>query len=195
MLWRFGRWMCAHAPGVALLAVIGMGVGLPAASVRAETRAWVSGDRVLNLRTGAKEDDRAIGVLRTGDQVTLLARDGGWAQIRDSRDRTGWVLAAYLQSEPPRALVLEDRLKELREELESSRSEVESLRSENAELAAAEDERQSEIQRLTRENLELRAGERWPFLIAGASILGVGVLVGMIVHWATSKRAQPRIRF
>lgn len=193
MAWlRFLRALQAHC---LVVVILGGGVHLLAESASAESRAWVSGDRVLNLRTGAKEDDRAIGVLRTGDQVTLLARDGGWAQIRDSRDRTGWVLAAYLQSEPPRSLVLEDRLKGLREELETSRSEVESLRSENVTLTAAEEERQAEIQRLTRENLELRAGERWPFLIAGASILAAGVVVGMIVHWATSKRAQPRIRF
>jgi len=193
MAWlRVSRRVHAHC---LVVAILGGAVGLWAQPAFAESRAWVSGDRVLNLRTGAKEDDRAIGVLRTGDQVTLLARDGGWAQIRDSRDRTGWVLAAYLQSEPPRALVLEERLNGLQGELQSARSEAESLRSENASLVAAEEERQAEIQRLTRENLELRAGERWPFLIAGASILAAGVVVGMIVHWATSKRAQPRIRF
>lgn len=161
----------------------------------AQTKAWVSGDRVLNLRTGAREDDRAIGVLRTGDEVTLLSRDGGWAKVRDAREREGWVLGAYLQSEPPRALVLEQRLESLREELETSRQEVEALQAENEKLTAADQERETEIQRLTRDNLELRAGERWPFLIAGASILGVGVLVGIILHWATAKRSQPRIRF
>ncbi len=161
----------------------------------AQTKAWVSGDRVLNLRTGAREEDHAIGVLRTGDEVTLLTRDGGWAKIRDAREREGWVLGAYLQSEPPRAFVLEERLKNLQSELETSRQEAESLRADNERLAATDQERNSEVQRLTRENLELRAGERWPFLIAGASILGVGVLVGIILHWATAKRSQPRIRF
>ena len=179
----------------ALIAFVFAGSWAGAEPARGETRAWVSGDRVLNLRTGAKEDDRAIGVLRTGDEVALLARDGGWAQIRDSRDRTGWVLAAYLQSEPPRALMLEDRLQGLRGELEAARSEAQSLRDQNAALSATDEEREVEMQRRTRENLELRAGERWPFLIAGASILGAGVIVGMIVHWATTKRSQPRIRF
>ena len=31
-------------------------------------------------------------------------------------------------------------------------------------------ETQAEIERLTRENMEYKAGERWPFLITGASI-------------------------
>ena len=189
------RFVSTRGPGCLAVAVaLGLLAAAPDVAV-AQTRAWVSGDRVLNLRTGAREDDRAIGVLRTGDEVTLLARDGGWAQIRDSRERTGWVLSAYLQSEPPRAFVLEERLKGLRSELDAARQEVEALRAENEGLITTDQERDIEVQRLTRDNLELRAGERWPFLIAGASILGVGVLVGMILHWATAKRSQPRIRF
>ena len=57
-----------------------------------------------------------------------------------------------------------------------------------------EETQSEEIDRLTRENLDLRAGARWPHWIAGASIFLAGSLIGIIVHWSTSRRTRHRIR-
>jgi hypothetical protein len=71
---------------------------------------------------------------------------------------------------------------------------VEELRARRDELTASTTEQKTELERLTRENLELRAGARWPEWIAGASILFVGAVLGMLVHRSASRRPGPRIR-
>ena len=162
----------------------------------AMAQAWVSGDRVLNLRTGAGENDHAIGVLRTGDPVTILRRDAGWVEVRDERGRTGWVLGSYLTNEAPPRVLLRLQVTELEGELKNVRREAETLRGDNESLRSTDAEASSEIDRLTLENLEYKAGERWPFLITGASILTAGMLLGLIGQMALSKRSRGgRIRF
>jgi SH3 domain protein len=166
------------------------------ASDNAFAQAWVSGDRVLNLRTGAGENDHAIGVLRTGDPVTILRRDAGWVEVRDERGRTGWVLGSYLTNETPPQVLLAQRVGELETELETARRESQTLRDDNETLRASDGKASLEIEQLTRENMEYKAGERWPFLITGASILSAGLLLGLIGQWAFSKRSRSgRIRF
>ncbi len=171
-------------------------LAIAAAPTVATAQAWVSGDRVLNLRTGAGENDHAIGVLRTGDPVTILRRDGGWVEVRDERGREGWVLGSYLTNEAPPRVLLADRVSELEAELASARGEADSLRGDNETLRSADAEAALEIERLTRENMEYKAGERWPFLITGASILAAGMVLGLIGQWVFSKRSRGgRIRF
>ena len=183
-------------PAGACGAILILGLALVGTSLDAAAQAWVSGDRVLNLRTGAAENDHAIGVLRTGDPVTVLRRDGGWVEVRDERGRTGWVLGSYLTDEAPPRVLLRQRVTELEAELESAQREAQNLRDDNEALRSADGEATSEIERLTRENMEFRAGERWPFLITGASILSAGMVLGLIGQWALSKRSRSgRIRF
>ncbi len=184
---RLGPWRA-----LALLGALAV-AGAPALTW---AQAWVSGDRVLNLRTGAGENDHAIGVLRTGDPVTILRRDGGWVEVRDERGREGWVLGSYLTNEAPPRVLLAQRVSELETELASAQSEAEGLRGDNEGLRSADAETALEIERLTRENMEYKAGERWPFLITGASILAAGMVLGLIGQWAFSKRSRGgRIRF
>ena len=50
------------------------------------------------------------------------------------------------------------------------------------------------MRRLSEENRDLRAGERWPYLVTGAGILGIGLAVGLLVRGGT-RRSSSRIRF
>ena len=61
-------------------------------------------------------------------------------------------------------------------------------------MSSRDDGQRSEIDRLTRENDKLRAGARWPYMIAGASILGAGMLLGAILHASSARRPRPRVR-
>ncbi len=164
-------------------------------TARAE-RAWVKDEVRLNLRIGPDTKYRILGGLKTGDPVEILARGDGWTQVRFG-GREGWIPAGFLQPEPPAAIQLERHLnetEELRARFSTLSTEVEELRARNGELATAESAQSQEIDRLTRENLELRAGARWPHWIAGASIFLAGSLIGIIVHWSTSRRTTRRIR-
>ena len=167
---------------------------LPATA--AAERAWVKDEVRLNLRIGPETKYRILGGLKTGDSVEIMARGDGWTQVRFG-DREGWIPAGFLQPEPPAGVQLERHLAEtaeLRERFSTLSTEVEELRSRNGELSSVEETQSEEIDRLTRENLELRAGARWPHWIAGASIFLAGSLIGIIVHWSTSRRTVRRIR-
>jgi SH3 domain protein len=163
-------------------------------------QAWV-GDREvrLQLRTGPSTGHRIIGEINTGDPVTVLSHEEDWTQVQTAAGDTGWIPAGFLANEPPpatRLAQLEEQVASLRAELDTTRSESEQLRTENETVTSHEGEREQEMLRLTQENLELKAGERWPYLITGASILGAGMLLGAIVQaLLRGRRSQQRIRF
>jgi hypothetical protein len=50
------------------------------------------------------------------------------------------------------------------------------------------------MRRLKDENRDLRAGERWPYLVTGAAILGIGFVLGRILFRGGSRRSYSRIR-
>jgi len=178
-----------------LLAVVAPLLAVAEAS-RAE-RAWIKDELRLNIRTGPGVQYRILGVLTTGDSVEILARGESWTQVRGRGGLEGWIPAGYLQTEAPARIRLarhEADTADLRERFEKISEEVEELRTRNEQLSTRESAQETEMQRLTRENLELRAGARWPEWIAGASILFVGAILGMIVHRSTTRRPSPRIR-
>ncbi len=49
----------------------------------------------VNVRTGPSIDFRAIDVLRPGEQVAIVDRDGGWCAVQKSGP-DGWVSCRYL---------------------------------------------------------------------------------------------------
>ena len=160
-------------------------------------RAWVKDEVRLNVRTGPGTQFRILGSLTTGDSVEILGRGDGWTQVRARGGLEGWIPEGFLQGEAPAKILLERHQADtasMRQRFERLDGEVTDLRAKNEELSALQAEQVSEIERLRRENLELRAGARWPHWIAGASILFAGGLIGVIVHWSSSRRTPRRIR-
>lgn len=169
---------------------------VPAAPSRAE-RAWIKDEVRLNIRTGPGTQFRILGVLTTGDSVEVLSRGEGWTQVRGKGGVDGWIPVGFLQPEAPARIRLERHEADtasLRDRFGKLSGEVEELRAKNSQLSSSGVDRKSDIERLTRENLELRAGARWPEWIAGASILFVGAILGMIIHRSATRRPGPRIR-
>jgi SH3 domain protein len=174
----------------------GLAALLVAGTASAE-RAWIKDELRLNIRTGAGTQYRIVGVVETGDQVDIVSRADGWTQVKTGDGRTGWIPAGYLQPEAPARMVVEQHVKEsaeLRKRVEDLTQQVEALSGGNADLAGRDAEQQAEIDRLTRENMELRVGARWPEWVAGASILFVGGLLGILIRGASQRRPSPRIR-
>lgn len=160
-------------------------------------RAWVKDELRLNLRTGPGVQYRILGVVETGDSVEVLSRQEGWTQVRGREGLEGWIPEGYLQAEAPARIQLERHEADtegLRGRFQTISQEVEELRSRNQELSTQETDLKQQVTRLGRENLELRAGARWPEWVAGASILFVGVLLGIFFHWSTTRRTTRRIR-
>jgi hypothetical protein len=165
--------------------------------IAAAEQAWVRGDIRLNVRTGPGTQYRIVTGIGTGDGLSVLKRGEGWTQIRLSDGKQGWIPEGYLDAEPPAALRLERLEQEsirLRSELDKTSSDRETLRGSNDSLVATDQEQREAIERLTLENIKLRAGARYPEMIAGASILAIGMLVGAMLHRSSGRRSSPRIR-
>ena len=160
-------------------------------------RVWVKDEVRLNVRTGPGTQFRILGSLMTGDSVEIVSRGDGWTQVRGKAGLEGWIPEGFLQAEAPAKILLERHQADttsMRQRFETLDTEVTDLRAKNEELSALKTEQASEVERLRSENLELRAGARWPHWIAGASILFAGGLIGVIVHWSSSRRTPRRIR-
>src|SRR5262245_39939603 len=169
---------------------------LAAVAAHAET-AFVKDELRLNLRSGPTLEYRIKGFIKTGDQVTILARREGWVQVRSEEIGDGWVEDGFLSEEPPAAMRLarmEADTADARGKFSSLTERVQHFETENSTLTETGKTQGEELQELTRDNMELRAGARWPEWIAGASILAVGMLMGAILQSANGRRARPKIR-
>jgi uncharacterized protein YgiM (DUF1202 family) len=161
--------------------------------------AWVREEVRVKLREGAPANSLVIGVVKTGDEVTILKRGEGWVRIRMGDGREGIIPNGFLQSDVPAAVRLEQveaKLAQITGKVEEGSKQESRLRVENTELERRGAEQQSAIERLTTENLELQAGERWPYLITGAGILGSGMLIGAVIQAVIGgRRNRRRIKF
>jgi uncharacterized protein YgiM (DUF1202 family) len=160
--------------------------------------AWVSGELKLNFRATASSTGIPLGVVTTGDRVGVIERKGGWARVLVGESQVGWLPESALASQPPpleHVAQLEAQVAELQSKLAEVEQEAASLRAQMAEVAGRDAEREEAMRRLTDENRDLRAGERWPYLVTGAGILGIGITVGRFLLGGSSRRSYSRIRY
>ena len=158
---------------------------------------WVRGEVRLNLRTGAGNQYKIQGSVKTGDELVVLSTDENWTRVQTKEGKIGWIPAGYLDTVPPPALRLEQVEAEaasLRGQLEEIRAETSQLRESNATLSSADSGQREEIESLKIENYELRAGSRYQEWITGALILALGMLIGAFLHRNSTRRPSSRIR-
>lgn len=163
----------------------------------AET-AWVRGEVKVNFRASTSPQATPLGIVTTGDQVIVLERKGSWARVQVEDGSAGWLPASYLHAEAPpleRAALLEGELTAVREELALAQREIETLQGRDEQLSARASEREAAFEQLEEENRDLRAGERWPYMVTGAAILGAGLTAGLLLRGGASRRNSARIRF
>jgi len=159
-------------------------------------QAWVRAEQRVNFRASPAPTAVPIGVVKTGDQVGVFERRGDWARIQVG-DATGWIPSMHLESQPPpreHVAQLEAQVADLEAKLAAANKRADEQRAQLEELGTTSAERDAEMRRLTDENRDLRAGERWPYLVTGAGILGMGIAVGLLVRGG-SRRSSSRIRF
>lgn len=173
-------------------------VAVPTYEAMAQERAWVRGEIRLNLRSGPGTKYRILAGVATGDGLSVLTRGEGWTQVRMQDGTEGWIPEGYLEPTPPptiRLEQLESEVASLRTRLGSLTSESEQLRTTNESLSSNDGIQREEIDRLILDNTKLRAGARYPELIAGASILAAGMILGAMLHRSSSsRRPASRIR-
>jgi uncharacterized protein YgiM (DUF1202 family) len=159
-------------------------------------QAWVRGEVKTNFRANPTPNSRPMGVVKTGDQVGVFERRGEWARILVG-ELIGWIPTSYLDSTPPptqHVALLEAQVAELQAKLDAATREAGESKARVEQLAIADSEREASMRRMSEENRDLRAGERWPYLVTGAGILGIGLAVGLLLRGGT-RRSSSRIRF
>lgn len=185
---------------ISALIILIAGVADFATPAEAAEQAWIRGEIRLNVRSGPGTAYRILGGVATGDGLSVLERGEGWIKVRLANDAAteGWIPEGYLKAEPPptiRLAQLEVEVLQLTSRLESTSGEGEQLRSANETLSQSDTLQRAEIDRLILENTKLRAGARYPELIAGASILAAGMILGAMLHKSSaSRRPTSRIR-
>ena len=94
--------------------------------------AFITEQLEVPVRSGESREYRIIRYLKAGTEVEILdTRESGYAQIRDTQGREGFILNRYLVSETPafvRLSELELTLTQSREEIRRLTSELEALR-------------------------------------------------------------------
>jgi uncharacterized protein YgiM (DUF1202 family) len=58
----------------------------------------VAANRV-NLREGPGTDTPALALLNDGDEVAVLATDGGWLRVKTESGLEGWIAARFVAGE------------------------------------------------------------------------------------------------
>ncbi|QIM69479.1 TIGR04211 family SH3 domain-containing protein [Basfia succiniciproducens] len=179
-------------------------------AAQAETQ-YVTENLNTYLRKGAGDNFKIAGAIQAGEAVSVLDRKEKYSLIRDSKNREAWILTAEL-TDTPSSKEENPRLKAQVQELTSKLNRLDAdwqqrttemqrrtkdadqkssqLLEENSQL-----KRELEITKNKNRDLEamLDAGKREiaiQWFIYGGSVLGVGLLIGLIIPLILPKRRR-----
>ncbi len=191
-----------------LLSALLFALALPTA--QAETQ-YVTENLSTFLRKGAGDQYKIAGAIQSGDAVTVLDRKDKYTLIRDGKNREAWILTNELTSSPSskqenpklKAQIQEITLKlnrldsdwqqrtsEMQRRTKQAEEQSSQLLEQNSQL-----KRELEITKNKNRDLEamLDAGKREiaiQWFIYGGSVLGVGLLLGLIIPLILPKRRR-----
>ena len=149
----------------------------------------------MTLRAAKGTDATVLGLVQSGEAVTVLAQDAdsGYARVSTTDGRRGWLLSRYLSDQPSARQQMESVLADLEAararilELEAlSGVDVEALLEDNERLRR-ELEKSAADEQLRQRKSELVRAQR-NALVAGALVFVVGLALGV---WATRRLAKP----
>ena len=112
-----------------------------------------------NLRSGTSQENRIIGMLKPGTQVTVVLEEDGWAKVTLEDGRTGWILKRYLSERPPWRVTAEKLATEneqLRAQVGTIKGGNQDLLQKNKELQKQVDLQQRELEKVSRDYEELK---------------------------------------
>ncbi|WP_118786066.1 TIGR04211 family SH3 domain-containing protein [Haemophilus haemolyticus] len=176
----------------------------------AETQ-YVTENLSTFLRRGAGEQFKIAGSIQAGEAVNILDRQGKYTLIRDSKNREAWILNSDLSSTPSskeenpklKAQVQELTLKLSRLDGDWQQRTVEMQRrtkqaeQQSADLLEQNSQLKRELEMTKNKNRDLEAmldaGKREiaiQWFIYGGSVLGVGLLLGLLIPYVLPKRRR-----
>jgi len=174
---RVARWVCLIA-----LAVF---------SAQVAVADYIDGQVQAHLRAGPGLEFRILKVLPAGTPVQRLGREGEWIRVRVA-DQEGWIPDGYVSGEEPASALLP----RVREKLVSAESRISDLDRKLTEQTAALEQLTSLRERnqiLEADVSRMNANASWKSLGAGAGIVLVGILIGLIAPRGGGTRSRLKL--
>ena len=187
-------------------------------SAAAADTTLISNEPEVPVRSGQGTEYKIISLLQKGETVTSLEEAGYWIKIRTATGREGWALKRYLSSplliddafsfptdtsesaketspadeqQPDASHHEAALLPENPAPLQPEKT-APSLAEQQLEEAAKErDELRDALALVRQENKELRQNERIQWFLAGAGVLIIGWIIGLIT--CRSRRRKPSL--
>ncbi len=150
---------------------------------------WVRDEIRVNMRTGPGLQFRILKVLVSGDRVQRIGTSSDWVHVRTSEGKDGWVPDGYVVREQPASIRLPAAETKLAE-AEAKISALDSQLTEQTQAITELDELRAGNERLTTENIQLSGSSWWKVLVAGATTVLVGMVIGALVPRGGSQRAR-----
>ena len=135
-------------------------------SVCAETR-YVSDMLVISVRDGQGQGAAVIGYIKTPTPVDILEAQGDYLKIKTKEGLEGWVLAKYIVSEKPKALIIEDlkkQIEQLRTDVDTSKIQQNTFSSASSETTEKYEEKITELEEEINTNQKLAAKAKRDFM-------------------------------
>ena len=185
-------------------------LGSTIGTVQAETQ-YVTENLNTYLRSGAGDQFKIAGAIQSGEAVTVLEQQGKYTLIRDNKNREAWILTSEL-STTPSSREENPKLKAQVQELTLKLNRVDSdwqqrtneiqRRSKQAEQQSSElleqnSQLKRELEMTKNKNRDLEAmldankreiAIQW--FIYGGSVLGVGLLIGLVLPHILPRRKR-----
>lgn len=182
--------------GISLLLALSLSTG----TAMAET-IYVHDYLRLGVRANPNSSETPIAVVTTGDALEVLERQEGYIKVRAKNGVEGWVSKAYVSSEKPAVLRLEQlqqeyqrqqsELKDLRRELTVSQGKNETLDKQLSELMSENGSLHEQVSRYYSKTAQQRQHYTWLFQsLAIVALFILGVYLG--VRWQ-KRRVSDRL--
>ncbi len=180
----------------------------PAFAFAQDKQQYISDEITVTVRDAPRNDATYLGLLKSGDRVTVLESlgDASFARVRTPTGKEGWITARHLTDRPAarealstlqrdlktaqaRIAELEGSLNTAQGDLAQARPALELAR-ENDQLRAQISELQRAAQQAEQSIKEQKASRKT--MATGGVLVAVGIFLGLVLPWIGSSRKRRR---
>ncbi|MCG6971788.1 MAG: TIGR04211 family SH3 domain-containing protein [Desulfobacterales bacterium] len=126
-------------------------------SAHADTR-YVSDMLIISVRDAQRHDANVLGYIKTPTAVDVLGEQGDYLKIKTKDGLEGWVLAKYIVTEKPKALIIEDlknQIEELTKEVDTAEPKQNTLSDASSETTGNDEKKIRELKEAVDKNQKL----------------------------------------
>ncbi|WP_068544658.1 TIGR04211 family SH3 domain-containing protein [Thalassotalea crassostreae] len=160
---------------------------------------FISDDLFIYFHSGPGTEYRILGSINAGEEVQVLsAVERGYVQVKDNKGREGWIDNNYLNDSAGMRVALvelnaeladkNNQISQLREELASATTSLNETKQQYSELSKAKDELSVEHLKVSEQLDDQDFQTQKTYFIYGASVLVIGLILGLILPAMTRRR-------